>query len=57
MQNNAYSKQLNLEFQLTCFIFLLKIGKMLWGYRKCQNIGVGRILERTKYLKQNGEIQ
>ena len=30
--------------QLTCFIFLLKFMEMLWSYKKCQKIGVGREL-------------
>ena len=27
--------------QLTCFIFLLGVGEMLWGYRKCWGLGPG----------------
>ena len=34
--------------QLTCFIFLLKFKEMLWSYKKCQKIGVGRGLGRVR---------
>ena len=34
--------------QLTCFIFLLKVIEMLWGYKKCQKIGVGRGLGQVR---------
>ena len=27
--------------QLTCFIFLLGVGEMLWGYRECWGLGPG----------------
>ena len=34
--------------QLACFIFLLKFVEMLWSYKKCQKIGVGRALSRVR---------
>ena len=34
--------------QLTCFIFPLKIGEMLWNYTKCQKVKVWRRLGRFK---------
>ena len=34
--------------QLACFIFLLKFIKMLWSYKKCQKMGVGRGLGQIR---------
>ena len=41
-----------MQNQLTLFICLLKFMEMLWSYKKCQKIGVGRGLGRVgmKYL-------
>ena len=34
--------------QLTCFIFSLTIGEMLWWYTKCQKINVWRTVGQVK---------
>ena len=38
-QNTANKQHWTLT-QLSCSIFLLKIGENIWGYRKCQKIEV-----------------
>ena len=49
MQNSVHE---NIKFgtltQRTCFIFLLKFIEMLWSYKKCPKIGVGRGLGRVR---------
>ena len=42
MQNSAYTKPFGILTQQTFSIFLLKFIEMLWSYKKCQKIGVGR---------------
>ena len=51
MPNSVYIKFGTLT-QLTCFIFLLKIGEMLLSYIKCQKVRVGSRLSQfgTKNL-------
>ena len=53
MQNSAYTEPLDSGTltQLTCFTILMKFLEMIWSYKECQKVVVGRGMGRVRTKK------